>query len=129
MEDLHGKVAVVTGGASGIGLALVERFAAEGMKLVVADIEEAALEKAVAQLTGPGAEAIGVRTDVTSFESVAALADAAYDAFGAVHLLVQQRRRRPPGGLVWDSTPNDWKWTFSSTSSASPTASRRSSPG
>jgi NAD(P)-dependent dehydrogenase (short-subunit alcohol dehydrogenase family) len=113
MQDLSGKVAVVTGGASGIGLALVERFAAEGMKLVVADIEEAALEKAVAQVTETGVEAIGVRTDVTSFESVRALADAAYDAFGAVHLLVNNAGVGPPGGLVWDSTPNDWKWTFS----------------
>ena len=80
--------------------------------MVVADIEEAALEKAVAQLTEAGAEAIGVRTDVTSFESVAALADAAYDAFGAVHLLCNNAGVGPPGGLVWDSTPNDWKWTF-----------------
>jgi NAD(P)-dependent dehydrogenase (short-subunit alcohol dehydrogenase family) len=112
MEDLQGKVAVVTGGASGIGLALVERFAAEGMRLVVADIEEAALEKAVAHLTEAGAEVIGVRTDVTSIESVTALADAAYEAFGAVHLLCNNAGVGPPGGLVWESTPNDWKWTF-----------------
>ena len=70
MRELNGKVAVVTGGASGIGLALSERFATEGMKVVVADVEETALDKAVARLTEGGAEAIGVRTDVTSFESV-----------------------------------------------------------
>jgi NAD(P)-dependent dehydrogenase (short-subunit alcohol dehydrogenase family) len=112
MRELSGKVAVVTGGASGIGLALAGRFAAEGMKVVVADVEEAALEKAVAQLTERGAEVIGVRTDVTSIESVTALADAAYEAYGVVHLLCNNAGVGPPGGLIWESTPNDWKWTF-----------------
>ncbi len=112
MDELRGKVAVVTGGASGIGFALAQRFVAEGMQVVLADVEEAALEKAVAQLSEGGAEAIGVRTDVTSFESVSALADAAYEAHGVVHVLVNNAGVGPPGGLVWESTPNDWKWTF-----------------
>ena len=112
MDDLNGRVAVVTGGASGIGAALAARFVAEGMKVVVADVEEAALEKAVATLTESGGEAIGVLTDVTSFEAVDALADAAYEAYGAVHILCNNAGVGPPGGLVWDSTPNDWKWTF-----------------
>jgi NAD(P)-dependent dehydrogenase (short-subunit alcohol dehydrogenase family) len=112
MDDLRDKVAVVTGGASGIGAALVERFAAEGMRVVVADVEEAALDKRVAQLTEGGADAIGVVTDVTSSASVDALADAAYDAFGAVNVLCNNAGVGPPGGLVWESTPNDWKWTF-----------------
>jgi NAD(P)-dependent dehydrogenase (short-subunit alcohol dehydrogenase family) len=112
VEDLHGKVAVVTGGASGIGKALVMRFAAEGMPLVVADIEQAALDDTVAELRAAGTEAIGVRTDVSSYESVAALADAAYDAHGAVHVLCNNAGVGPPGGLVWDSTPNDWAWAF-----------------
>ena len=113
MQELRGKVAVVTGGAGGIGKALAERFADEGMKLVVADVEEVALDKTVAELQERGAEVIGVRTDVTSFDSVSALADAAFDTYGAVHVLCNNAGVGPPGGLVWDSTPNDWKWTFS----------------
>jgi NAD(P)-dependent dehydrogenase (short-subunit alcohol dehydrogenase family) len=112
MEDLLGKVAVVTGGASGIGKALVERFASEGMNLVVADIEQAALDKTVGELQERGAEAVGVRTDVSSYDSVAALADTAYETFGAVHVLCNNAGVGPPGGLVWETTPNDWKWTF-----------------
>jgi len=112
MDDLQGKVAVVTGGAGGIGRALAERFAAEGMRLVVADVEEAVLAGTVAALREGGAEAVGVTTDVTSFESVEALAEAAYAAYGAVHVLVNNAGVGPPGGLVWESTPNDWRWTF-----------------
>jgi NAD(P)-dependent dehydrogenase (short-subunit alcohol dehydrogenase family) len=112
MQDLNGKVAVVTGGAGGIGRALVERFVAEGMRVVVADVEAAALEATVAELQGSGGEVIGVPTDVTSFDSVSALAEAAYAAYGAVHVLCNNAGVGPPGGLVWDSTPNDWKWTF-----------------
>jgi len=112
MDDLKGKVAVVTGGAGGIGRALAERFAAEDMRLVVADVEEAVLAGTVAALREGGAEAVGVTTDVTSFDSVEALAEAAYAAYGAVHVLVNNAGVGPPGGLVWESTPNDWRWTF-----------------
>ena len=113
MQDLEGKVAVVTGGAGGIGRALVERFLAERMRVVVADVEETALDKTVAELQETGGDVIGVRTDVTSFESVQALADAAYEAYGAVHVLCNNAGVGPPGALAWDTTPNDWKWTFS----------------
>jgi NAD(P)-dependent dehydrogenase (short-subunit alcohol dehydrogenase family) len=112
MEQLEGKVAVVTGGAGGIGKALAERFAAEHMRLVVADVEEVALDKTVGELHEAGAEAIGVVTDVTSYASVEALAEAAYAAYGAVHVLCNNAGVGPPGGLVWESTPNDWAWTF-----------------
>ncbi|HMG44700.1 MAG TPA: SDR family NAD(P)-dependent oxidoreductase [Acidimicrobiales bacterium] len=112
MQDLGGRVAVVTGGAGGIGRALVERFVAEGMRVVVADVEVAALERTVAELRDGGAEVTGVPTDVTSFESVCALADAAYAAYGAVHVLCNNAGVGPPGGLVWETTPNDWRWAF-----------------
>jgi NAD(P)-dependent dehydrogenase (short-subunit alcohol dehydrogenase family) len=112
MQDLTGKVAVVTGGAGGIGKALAVRFAAEGMKLVVADIEASVLDATVEELRAGGADATGVVADVTSFDSVAALADAAFDTYGAVHVLCNNAGVGPPGGLVWQSTPNDWRWTF-----------------
>lgn len=112
MEQLEGKVAVVTGGAGGIGRALVERFVAEGMRVVVADVEQVALDKAVAELQERGADAIGVRTDVADPGSVEALATAAYEAHGAVHVLCNNAGVGPPGALVWDTTPNDWRWTF-----------------
>lgn len=112
MDVLTDKVAVVTGGASGIGKALCARFAAEGMRLVVADIERPALDKTVSGLRETGADVIGVVTDVTAYDSVSRLADLAYDAFGVVHVLCNNAGVGPPGGLVWDTTPNDWKWTF-----------------
>jgi len=104
---------VVTGGASGIGKSLCQRFAAEGMKLVIADIERPALDATVEEIRATSADAIGVVTDVTNYESVVGLADAAYEAYGAVHVLCNNAGVGPPGGLVWDTTPNDWKWTFS----------------
>ena len=82
------------------------------MKVVIGDVEVAALETTVAELRAGGADVTGVRVDVTSFDSVSALADAAYEAHGAVHVLVNNAGVGPPGGLVWDSTPNDWTWTF-----------------
>ncbi len=111
--EINGKVAVVTGAASGIGRSLVDALAAEGMKLVLADIEQGALDTAVAELRATGAEVIGVVTDVTSIESVEALADAAFDAYGAVHILCNNAGVGPPAAKVWETTPNDWRWTFS----------------
>jgi NAD(P)-dependent dehydrogenase (short-subunit alcohol dehydrogenase family) len=112
LQDLDGKVAVVTGGASGIGRSLVDAFVAEGMSVVVADIEAPALDKVVGELTDAGHTATGVVTDVTDFDSVRALADAAYAEYGAVHVLVNNAGVGPPSAKVWDTTPNDWRWTF-----------------
>ena len=82
MEQLAGRIAVVTGGASGIGKAIARRLIAERMTVVIADIELTALQTAAAE-TG----AIGICTDVASFESVQALADEVKRRFGALHLL------------------------------------------
>jgi NAD(P)-dependent dehydrogenase (short-subunit alcohol dehydrogenase family) len=112
MQELRGKVAVVTGGASGIGRALADAFAAEGMKLVLADVEANALDKAVGELRDGGADALGVVTDVTDPASVRHLADEAYAAYGAVHVLCNNAGVGPPSAKVWDTTPNDWRWTF-----------------
>lgn len=87
MEQCNGRVAVVTGAASGIGRAMAVRFAQEGMRVVLADIEAEPLDDAVAQLTDGGAQAIGVVTDVSRAGDVEALAEAALGAFGAVHVL------------------------------------------
>lgn len=112
MDDLSGKVAVVTGGASGIGRALVEAFLAEGMNVVVADVEAAALSATVDELRGSGAEVIGVQADVADIDSVEALADAAFSEYGNVHVLCNNAGVGPPSARVWDTTPNDWRWTF-----------------
>src|SRR5580698_5014975 len=109
MENLGGKVAVITGGASGIGRAVAERAAAEGMQLVLGDIEEGPLQQAVDDLTGAGAEVIGGRTDVADRASVEALRDRALDRFGAVHL-VHNNAGIGLGGPIWEVTEEDWRW-------------------
>jgi NAD(P)-dependent dehydrogenase (short-subunit alcohol dehydrogenase family) len=109
MESLREKVAVVTGGASGIGLALARAFLGEGMRVVVADVEEGALERATKELDGLG-EMVAVRTDVTDAASVDALADRTYDAFGACHVLCNNAGVGAPSANIWETTINDWKW-------------------
>jgi NAD(P)-dependent dehydrogenase (short-subunit alcohol dehydrogenase family) len=113
VELREGQVAVVTGAASGIGLAMARRFAADGLRIVLADVEETALNKAVAGLRESGAEAIGQVTDVSERDSVEALADAAYGAFGAVHVLCNNAGVGSGAeGRMWEHEPNDWKWAF-----------------
>src|SRR4051795_7781899 len=84
MKDFTGKVAVVTGSAGGIGRALVERFTDEGMRAVVADIDEKSVDATVGELRDQGRDVIGVVTDVTELASLEALRDATLAAFGAV---------------------------------------------
>jgi NAD(P)-dependent dehydrogenase (short-subunit alcohol dehydrogenase family) len=112
VQDLKGKTAVVTGGASGIGRALADAFVAEGMRVVLADVEAPALDKAVGELRDGGHDVTGVVTDVTDPASVKALADAAYGTYGAVHVLCNNAGVGPPSAKVWETTPNDWRWTF-----------------
>ncbi len=109
MRDLEGKVAVVTGGASGIGRALADRFAAAGLKLVLADVEREALDRAVAELARGGAEAIGVPTDVRDPGAVRALADRTLAAFGAVHVVCNNAGVLPLGPIL-ETTVEDWRW-------------------
>ncbi|WP_329465900.1 SDR family NAD(P)-dependent oxidoreductase [Streptomyces sp. NBC_01431] len=113
MELRAGQVAVVTGAASGIGLAMARRFAAEGLKVVLADVEEAALEKAAGELREEGARVLARITDVSERESVTALADAAYQTFGAVHVLCNNAGVGSGAeGRMWEHEVNDWKWAF-----------------
>jgi len=109
MEDLSGKVAFVTGGASGIGLAMAQAFAKEGAKVVLADIEAEPLKQAEADLRESGAEVLGVQCDVSDPASVAAAADSAIEAFGKVHILCNNAGVAPAGAIE-ETTPEDWQW-------------------
>lgn len=111
MKDLKDKVAVVTGGASGLGLAMARRFAAEGMKLVLADVEEEALRKVETEFRKAGVPVIGIRTDVSRGQDVERLAEKTLAAFGGVHLLCNNAGVGP-GGVVWENTVADWEWVL-----------------
>lgn len=113
MESFAGRTAVVTGAASGIGRALAERFVAEGMNVVLADVEAGALAAAVEAIGGGGGSVVGVRTDVTDVASVEALLAVSTEAFGNVHVLCNNAGVGPPAEpQLWLNTPNDWRWTF-----------------
>jgi NAD(P)-dependent dehydrogenase (short-subunit alcohol dehydrogenase family) len=111
MEQLEGKVAVVTGAASGIGRAMVNRFGAAGMRVVMADVEKAALVTATDEVRAAGIDAHGIVTDVSSWDSVAALRDETLDRFGAVHV-VCNNAGVGGGGLTWECTLDDWNWVI-----------------
>lgn len=111
MNEFVGKTAVVTGAGSGIGRALAGRFAAEGMRVVLADVQQDALEQAHAELRESGADAIAVRTDVRKLEDLQALERAAVEAFGKVHVLCNNAGVGG-GGPVWEATAGDWQWVL-----------------
>ena len=112
MQDFAGKVAVVTGGASGIGEGLVQALLEERAKVVIADIEQGVLDETLAKLEGKG-EVSGIVTDVSRPESVEACAQYVYDTYGVCHLLFNNAGVGG-GGVAkpWNWTPNDWKWCF-----------------
>ena len=109
--EMTGRTAVITGAGSGFGREFAYIAAARGMKLVLADINEAGLNATVAELHERGAEVIGVPTDVSSAVAVQALADAAVAHFGKVHLLFNNAGVGS-GGFVWESTHADWQWVL-----------------
>jgi NAD(P)-dependent dehydrogenase (short-subunit alcohol dehydrogenase family) len=111
MKQFRDKVAVITGAASGIGRALADRCAREGMRVVLADVEAPALARAEAQLREAGADVLAVLTDVSQAADVEALAQRTLDAYGAVHLLCNNAGVSA-GSTAWESTVNDWQWVI-----------------
>ena len=111
MEDLTGKVAVITGGASGIGLATARVLAREGMKLVLADIEEGPLDAVVKEFRASGTEVLGVETDVANHAEVGALADRTFDEFGAAHVVFNNAGIAVTGPIQ-ETTHADWEWSI-----------------
>ncbi len=112
MHDLRGKVAVVTGAASGIGLALAKRFGAEGMRVVMADIELPALEAAAHELASSGAELLVVPADCSVEADVENLSAAAISRFGAVHVVCNNAGVGSRGLMIADLPRRDFEWVL-----------------
>ncbi|HEX4776124.1 MAG TPA: SDR family NAD(P)-dependent oxidoreductase, partial [Acidimicrobiia bacterium] len=108
IQQLAGKVAVVTGAGSGIGRALACRFAQEKMRVVVADVEQGALDETVSLLPD---DVLARRTDVSRADDVDALALETYERFGATHVLCNNAGVFQ-GGVVWERSDADWDWTL-----------------
>lgn len=109
MQQLEGRVAVVTGGASGIGKALAKAFLAEKMKVVIADVETGALEKTAAEL----GDVTPIQFDASDVTSVRALADQVFEKFGNVHLLCNNAGVAAPNMDLWETEPSDFQWVHS----------------
>jgi NAD(P)-dependent dehydrogenase (short-subunit alcohol dehydrogenase family) len=112
MERLDGKVAVVTGAASGIGCALARRFVEEDMRVVLADVEQAALEHAAAELTNVGASVLAVPTDVSDADAVDHLAARVVEHFGAVHVVCNNAGVGGEHYPTWEAPLAYWEWLF-----------------
>lgn len=111
MKNFESKVAVITGGASGFGREFAMIGARLGMRLVLADVQQDALDKTKAELEAQGAQVLAVRCDVRKAEQVQALADATMERFGSVHL-VFNNAGVASGGLVWENSIADWEWVL-----------------
>lgn len=111
MKLSEGQVAVVTGGASGIGRAIVDAFAARGLTVVIADVEATSLDAAVRSVNESG-RAVGVQVDVSSPSSVSSLASRVLSELGRVDVLVNNAGVIAPRRPLWEHTPDDWRWTL-----------------
>jgi len=111
MQELKDKVAVITGGASGLGLAMARRFAREGAKLVLGDVEEEPLRRVEQEFRRAGVPVLAIRTDVSRGHDVERLAEKTLATFGAVHI-VCNNAGVGPGGVVWENTTADWEWVL-----------------
>ncbi len=119
MQQIEGRIAVVTGAASGIGRAMADTFSDAGMRVVLSDVDEPALDRAVAELTAQERDVIGVVTDVSSEAAVQELAKQTIDTFGAVHVLCNNAGVAgdldffsTTGQPLWERPMSDWEWTF-----------------
>jgi NAD(P)-dependent dehydrogenase (short-subunit alcohol dehydrogenase family) len=112
VQDFKNKVAVVTGAASGIGKAMAQQFAGEGMHLLLADIEQEPLLQVSDALRSAGAHVLSERVDVSKPDDLERLATRAYDEFGAVHLLCNNAGVLPPGAPVWKEPLATWHWAL-----------------
>jgi NAD(P)-dependent dehydrogenase (short-subunit alcohol dehydrogenase family) len=114
VEEFAGKTAVVTGAGSGMGKAFALRWGAEGMNVVIGDIQQDALDTTAAELSAAGVPVVALRTDVSKLADIEALADAAEERFGKIHLV--NNNAGVEGyldGPIWEATAKDWDWTLS----------------
>ena len=111
MNPFQNKVAVITGAASGIGRGLAEKAAALGMGIVIADVDRKGLQQVEEQLRANGTQVVAQYTDVSEFESVDALANVAFNTFGAVNLLFNNAAILVDG-LSWERSIEDWRWSL-----------------
>ncbi len=112
MKDLAGRVAVITGAGSGFGREFARIATRERMKLMLADIQQDALDGAVGEARASGAQAVGQRVDVASAADVQRLAERTMEEFGAAHLLFNNAGVGGGGGFVWEASVKDWQWVL-----------------